>query len=475
MNKLIFTVMCFLVAFTACGNHSDPDESLPSDENPAKRNLSRSIQIVDKAISSYFVGDDMAMSRYYNPYTGVRSAEKGSVWMYTSSIEAVNAILEALKIQKEKGDSELYDKHYNRYVDLLAKLYAGAAFYKGTYTLTSYTQTREWSVYGVDRGAAKGMAAVDGIHNVYDDQQWLIRELLQAYKITGNSQYLSEAEYLTCYVLDGWDCVLDASGKEYGGITWGPGYVTKHSCSNGPFVSPLVWLYGIYKAKDDVVVYRYIDKDGSRKRINMKKSDYYLKFAQAVYDWQKNNLMRPDGVYYDMMGGCDPSCDVAYEMVDGVQYRKHVDLHDKVGTAYTYNCGTMLSGAIDLYNATGNNQYLTDATQLTDASFSFFAQKDQTIKGYYTYPLSGFSTWFNGVLMRGYVDAYPLVRSAATGISTFQQNLDYGYEKFLHEGFLPTNLLVGWNIDANSNNMEGMFMFTFGAEYATLAKYELQK
>ena len=48
-------------------------------------------------------------------------------------------------------------------------------------------------------------------------------------------------------------------GNVYGGITWGPGYVTKHSCSNGPIVSPLVWLYELYKDKSDVISYVYID------------------------------------------------------------------------------------------------------------------------------------------------------------------------------------------------------------------------
>ncbi|NDV80342.1 hypothetical protein, partial [Dysgonomonas sp. 511] len=31
---------------------------------------------------------------------------------------------------------------------------------------------------------------------------WLIRELLEAYKLTGKADYLTEAEYLTDYVLD---------------------------------------------------------------------------------------------------------------------------------------------------------------------------------------------------------------------------------------------------------------------------------
>ena len=33
------------------------------------------------------------------------------------------------------------------------------------------------------------------------------------------------------------------------------------SCSNGPIVSPLVWLHEIYKGKSDEVTYGYVAAD----------------------------------------------------------------------------------------------------------------------------------------------------------------------------------------------------------------------
>ncbi len=105
----------------------------------------------------------------------------------------------------------------------MQKLYNNADYYLGTFTLTSYTQTAEWTVYGVHRGDVKGgQAKVEGIENVYDDQMWLIRELLKSYKLTNNTNFLEKAEYLTAYILDGWDCTRDENGKEIGGITWPP-------------------------------------------------------------------------------------------------------------------------------------------------------------------------------------------------------------------------------------------------------------
>jgi hypothetical protein len=77
--------------------------------------------------------------------------------------------------------------------------------------------------------------------------------------------------------------------------------------------------------------------------------------------------------------------------------------------------------------------------------------------------------------MRAYVDIYPSYKNINTGIESFQKNLDFAYDNYLHEGFLPTSLLVGWSIESSNNKLEGMFTFAFAAEYATLARYEIEK
>lgn len=475
-------ILLFFSLTLAVGAYSD-DAGNWRDENPsgnngdttytphlAEQNLLRAMEITDEAIARYFTGENLAMARFYNPFTDVRSDEKGSVWMYTAAIEAVNAILHAL--QAHGGQSALYDAHFGRYRDLLQRLYDNLAYYQGSFQLTSFTQTREWTVYGVHRASSKGGANVAGRENVYDDQQWLIRELLQSHELTGDTHYLEEAEYLTAYVLDGWDSTPDGSGKEHGGIPWGPGYTTKHACSNGPFISSLVWLHEQYAGNDDEITHRYIGQDNKRETTRMKKSDYYLQFAESVYAWQKEHLLREDGVYDDFMGGCG-NCDVAYETVDGVEYRTHTPLIDRVGPPYSYNSGSMLSGAADLYRATEKDSYLEDLKNLSDNSFRYFAKISETLPGYYVYDVNGFNNWFNGVLLRGYVEAYPVYNPVSPYIQTFQQNLDYGYDNFLQNGLLPPDLLQGWNED--NQHVEGMFEFAFAAVYALLAEYESGK
>lgn len=441
---------------------------LPTEEGAelAALDLSRAITLADSAFAHHFTGSTMTMLRYYNPITRTNESEVGSVWMYTSAIEACNSILESLKAM-QKQVPELYAANYDRYVNTLASLYDNLEYYAGTYTLVSYTQTRQWTVYSVNRANDKGSADVSGVLNVYDDQEWIIRELVRSYKITGNRDYLAKAEYLTDYVLDGWDCTPDANGDEKGGITWGPGYVTKHSCSNGPIITPLVELYEIYRGKADEITYRKVDLNGKRYEVTQKKADYYLDFAKKVYAWQKKYLKNADGVYYDLIGadGNEP----VYETVDGVTYRKGLALTSPSGKSYTYNSGTMVSGGADLYRVTRVAQYLDDTKSLSDAAFRVFATKDNPTEGYYGYPVDGFSPWFNDVLMTGYAEASAFVPAAVTALDTFQKNLDYAWANFMKGGTLPVNLLVGWSQTASNNKIEAMFSFAYASEYAMLA------
>src|SRR5690606_27113532 len=235
---------------------------------------------------------------------------------------------------------------------------------------------------------------------------WLLRELIQSYKLTGNKEYLEKAEYLTAYVLDGWDSTVDENGKEIGGISWGPGYTTKHACSNSPLISSLVWLHEIYKNKNDQIEHRSIDvKDGKTRLSKMEpKQVYYLNFAKAIYKWQKENLLNQEGVYTDMMGGCDPDCKIRYEEINGKKYRANTKLTKAVRESYSFKSGTMLSGAVDLFRVTKDEQYDNDAKELAKNSFSFFAKESKEIPDYYSFGTEGFKNCFNGILLRGFKD-----------------------------------------------------------------------
>ena len=259
MKKLIVVFMALMVTCcSACSKSPERPDTGGKKEDETKvseRNLERAVILIENAAKHYSKDGTTALSMTYNPFTSKPSDNLVSVWEYTSSIEAVTAAMNSMKAFRDAGNSAVYDSKYETFKSLLARLYAGLEYYKGTFELTSYTGTATWSPYGVHRASSPGTAAVAGIENVYDDQMWIIRELINAWRATGESGYLERAEYLTAYVLDGWDCTLNASGKENGGITWGPGYVTKHACSNSPMITPLVWLHEIYKGKSDEITY----------------------------------------------------------------------------------------------------------------------------------------------------------------------------------------------------------------------------
>ena len=77
---------------------------------------------------------------------------------------------------------QLYNDNRERYVKRLKQLFNSLDYYRGTYTLNSYARISQWSIYGVHRSNTKGTAAVTGIENVYDDQMWICREMVRAYK-----------------------------------------------------------------------------------------------------------------------------------------------------------------------------------------------------------------------------------------------------------------------------------------------------
>lgn len=487
MKKLFLAMFVTAFAFNASAMPaSDSNNGNDEQTTLAIRNLERSMELVDGVISKCFTGAGMKMEMkdVYDLKRHTHEDGTSDVWPYTAVMEAVNSILEGITALKDVAP-EFYELDREKYVNLLNDLYSSIRYYAGSYELVSYARTTKWyDIYGVHRGARPGEATVTGIENVYDDQMWLAREFIRAYKNTGKEVYKNRAEYLIEYILDGWDVCVDSRGNEYGGITWGPGYNSKHACSNSPVISPLVWLAEMYKGSDETTTHYYVNTDNTRSSKTVNKYEYYLDYAKKVYAWQKEHLYdEKTGCFHDMCGGVIG--EIQYEEVDGVRYRKHVDIGGPGGTQFTYNTGTMLCGAVDLYLATGDEYYLNEAKEIATDSYEHFRGSRQTINGetYFPFPydkdaLNGFNAWFNNVLLRAYVDAVPYAEfenrlgakdnNAKRGCDNFQNNLDYAYDNYLQDGFLPNNLLGGWE---SNTKTKAFHQVSYAAEYAKLVQY----
>ena len=350
------------------------------------------------------------LAEKYNTKTGMMTGTS-SVWHYTSYYAMVSRLIDIT----EKSDTA-----YKTFTTLSDQVYAGFDYYSGKGNIITYLGTKEVTLFGVRRANTKFGANIEGDQMVYDDQMWIIRENVYRYKQTGDEKYLNEARRLAVICINGWDYTLDEDGNEFGGIPWGPFYASKHTCSNGPIIMPLVEIYEILKEKND------------------SDADFYLDWAKKIYSYTKKNLKNPNNLYADSVGYVR----VEKKGSDGKSYYETVRTSGADGTEYTYNVGTMISGACALYRVTGTKTYLYDAKNAAKAAYSTFCKKSGSTV---YYPNNTQTIWFNLVLLQGFLDYYELEPDKADDyILSFQKWLDYAYDNYNKDGFLPRDTVNGW-------------------------------
>ncbi|HUQ97678.1 MAG TPA: glycoside hydrolase family 76 protein [Chitinophagaceae bacterium] len=191
-------------------------------------------------------------------------------------------------------------------------------------------------------GYASYIMKLKGGDRFYDDNQWLGITSMDAYARTKNSRFLVLGKTIYRYMMTGFDTVLT------GGIYWQESKkISKNTCSNGPGIILALQLYQATKNKT------------------------YLDTAVLLYNWVNEKLRAPSGLYWDNIS------------IDGT----------KIGKAtFSYNTGTMLQSNVYLYECTGDQKYLQQATAIADSSLHFFYGNERFRDDY----------WFNAVLLRGY-------------------------------------------------------------------------
>jgi predicted alpha-1,6-mannanase (GH76 family) len=148
-------------------------------------------------------------------------------------------------------------------------------------------------------------------NNFYDDMEWMALACLRAYDATKDVKYKNLAELLWTAIKGGWTTVNG------GGIMWEKNAPSsKNACSNGPAIIIACRLYKLNGNADD------------------------LDWAKKIYNWQRANLVEAArGVVWDGFG------------------------NTKESSIYTYNQGTWLGGALELYTITNDAQCLKDAVR----------------------------------------------------------------------------------------------------------------
>lgn len=454
---MILTAAVLLTQFAAC-NDGQAGELPPVIANLTKaekesyatlavQNTERA-QVIAQGVEDLFImgrrGDSLYVALYVNSSTG-RYRETVSVWHLTSMLSMTSKLW------------SIHDgEEASHYASLYGELLSTMEYYKGTDWITDYTGTKEQTMYAVNRAAAKGSASLEGVSAVYDDQMWILRDLIYVYQLTKEETYLTQALELTQTCLDGWD-VSVVDGKEVGGITWGPGYFSKHTCSNGPLIVALVDLYEIFTEE------------------GRENGAYYLNWAKKIYNWTKENLRLDSGVYGDNVK--------SWRDEEGEGEERHyfstTGIVDFEQSAYTYNTGTMISGAAALYRVTEEETYLEDAKMSAKGAYEVFAKEtqiDEKILCQYAPSsdnLYNGTTWFNLILLEGYLELFPYDENCKKYIDAFQTSLDYAYENYQKDnGLLPRDLLNGWNMnEAKDQEKDIMDQAAYAEIYAQLAEY----
>ncbi len=219
--------------------------------------------------------------------------------------------------------------------------------------------------------------------NVFvDDMEWIVLAQIRMFEATKNTKYIAKARQM----YDDW--IWPTWGPEdeapwFGGITWKTDVdKSKNACSNGPAALVAARLYRFYdKAKF---------KGGKAK-------EAYLNEAVKIYTWEKNNLFdRETGAVYDNMN------------------RKG---HIQKNWIFTYNAGTFLGAAHELYKITGDKQYLKDAVLASE-----YVIKHMTRRGVLSDAPSGDGGLFHGIFFRYFVK---LANEETLDMATRQTFHDY--------------------------------------------------
>jgi predicted alpha-1,6-mannanase (GH76 family) len=196
-----------------------------------------------------------------------------------------------------------------------------------------------------------------------DDMEWISLALIRMFVSCGNKDYIAKARQL----YDNW--IWPTWGPEneapwYGGITWKTDVSkSKNACSNGPAAIIAARLYQFY------------DKAGFK---DGKKRDAYLAEAVKIYTWLKRNL-------YDPQTGA---------------IRDNMNLEGKVNPAvYTYNPGTFIGAAHELYQITGNKQYIDDAIHAATYVMENMSHNDGVLSN----STKGDGGLFHGIFFRYFV------------------------------------------------------------------------
>lgn len=197
-----------------------------------------------------------------------------------------------------------------------------------------------------------------------DDMEWMVLTQIRMFESTQEQRYFEKAiQMYDQWIWPTWGPFNEAPW--YGGITWKTDVAkSKNACSNGPAAIIAARIYNFYE-KAGI--------DNGRQR------NEYLKEAILIYKWLRKNL-------YDYSSGA-----VADNMAKNGRVNRN--------WIFTYNQGTFLGAAHELYKITGEKSYLNDAVHAAN----YVIERMSTNRGVLSDATSGDGGLFHGIFFRYFV------------------------------------------------------------------------
>lgn len=218
--------------------------------------------------------------------------------------------------------------------------------------LDAYTRTNQGSYLNVINSWYEGVKIKNGntfLNVFYDDMEWNALAMLRAFEATGDEKFKTSSMEVWNDIKTGWNT------QGGGGIAWKKDQLwSKNACSNGPA---------------SILAARMYQKFGNE-------SD--KEWALKIYNWEKEYLFNPsNGAVYDNLNASTGAVQSSW--------------------IFTYNQGTFLGSAVELFKITGEVSYLNDAVKAADYTLNNLVNgNDQLLKD----EGSGDGGLFKGIFVR---------------------------------------------------------------------------
>ena len=227
------------------------------------------------------------------------------------------------------------------------------------------------------------------INYYYDDMEWMALACLRAFKATNDVQYKDVALLLWTDIKNGWSNDLG------GGIWWRKDNSSKNAPSNLPAAILAARLYKAFNNPTD------------------------LQWAKDIFQWQKTVLYEPNSGW----------------VYDNIEANGNKNITWK----FTYNQGTFIGAALELYSITNTATYLSDAVKAADFAVNS-GQLTDIANGILKDEGGGDGGLFKGVFIR-YFNRLIIDGGIESGKKTQYLN------------FMKSNAQKLWNGGTNKNNI----------------------